>query len=936
MALTDEQWRRAWEIYRAASELGDEERRTYLASVSADPEVFEQLVLLMETPEPETVPAPGLQPGSPIGHYAILGELGRGGMGQIYLARDTELERKVALKLLAPEWIATRPAVEGLIREAKAASALNHPHIVTVYEVVRSGNDVAIAMELVEGEALRAYCCKAQPIAHVIRCGRQIAQALAAAHRQNIVHGDIKPENLMIRDDGHLKVLDFGLARQLTAGKEGRSSTASGILAGTLNYMAPEQTRAERPSSASDVFSLGVVLFELATGKHPFLSDSPIDTAHAIAHVSPKPPRLLNKNLPDALNSLLLAMLAKDPGARPSAAEVEEKLSLIESPPIQKRTWGFRWLAAAIVAASIAGGWALWRMRTPNASAKEPVMIQVTRQASENRVTAAALSPNGKQLAFAALGEAIWLRRMSDGFTSPVPTPMGLKADRISWFADGSRLLVSGAIDGGNSDIWTIPVNGGHARLVVANGKDGVPAPDGTRIAWISLDGSAIWVTPPKGGRAHRVRLGRNGTSFSSLVWSPHSQRIAYQRREPRRKDARSERSTGEIAADYNYSYESADVTTGQVTASVPNFVMNSACELPDGRILFLRWEPPAPFKHRLWEVQTDPRTGRILGSARELTHRVEPLDVQLLSISASNDGREVAAVRRISQPNVYIADLQPGAPAPRLSHVRRLTFTEADEFPHTWTADSQAVIFESNRNGHFQLFRQNIGQTAAQPLVLAPEDNVLAQLSPDGKWILYIHWNQASGNRELMRVAAAGGTPRQLTKIGAPAGFRCGLRADAGCVTRTAKNGQFVFRALDPLRGEGRVLAREPWIPQVTGDWSLSPDSSEAAIPNHDPQSPLIRLVTLRGRAAGKERTIRLRAPEHISGVVWAANGRGLYVSIQTSSGGLLLYANLNGQTWKLLKSGVPTYAVPSPDGRHIAFPEWTTSSNVWQFRGL
>ena len=325
--MTDQQWQYVWEIYRAASELPDVERPSYLASINADPEVVEEVRVLLEEQAPQPLRGPDLKPGTRVGQYEVAAKLGRGGMGYVYSALDTELGRLVALKFLAPEVVATRPAIDRLIREAKAASALNHPHIVTVYGVVHSGDDVAIAMELVEGKPLRSYCGDPQPIAQVIRWGRQVAQALAAAHHREIVHHDIKPENLMVRSDGYVKVLDFGLARQLTSGSQRQIANSSVKLAGTLNYMAPEQTRAEAATSASDVFSLGIVLYELATGRHPFLSDSPLDTAYAIGHAEPKAPCALNRAIPPDLNSLLLAMLAKDPAVRPSAEQVARALN---------------------------------------------------------------------------------------------------------------------------------------------------------------------------------------------------------------------------------------------------------------------------------------------------------------------------------------------------------------------------------------------------------------------------------------------------------------------------------------------------------------------------------------------------------------------------------------------------------------------------------
>jgi Tol biopolymer transport system component len=905
-------------------------------------------------------------------------------MGYVYSALDTELGRLVALKFLAPEVVATRPAIDRLIREAKAASALNHPHIVTVYGVVRSGDDVAIAMELVEGKPLRSYCGDPQPIVQVIRWGRQVAQALAAAHHREIVHHDIKPENLMVRSDGYVKVLDFGLARQLTSGSQRQIANSSVRLAGTLNYMAPEQTRAEAATSASDVFSLGIVLFELATGTHPFRSDSPLDTAHAIAHADPKSPSALNHEIPAALNSLLLAMLAKRAEERPSAAEVDRTLSELERAPSPTtltqvpspasgasgsggttkwwvrvageqeprrpaRSAGLRYVLRYVagLTACLLCALAVWLERGRIFPPHEPVMTQLTAQVSENRVTAAAISPDGKSLAYAELGGPIVLRRMSDGFTGPVLTPTGLSVDRIAWFADGSRLLVSGSVGDQPSGVWVIPIHDGSARRVVTEGRDAVPSPDGTRIAFTSLDGSEMWVVGVQGGAAREVRAGGSTTTFSSLIWSPDSRRIAYERQDySPSTDRQSDDLSAQLEKNYAYSYESVDLQTGHVPASAKNVVITSACGLPDGRVLFLRWiglgrwhegrDKDLTLVHQMWELRTDPHTGKLRGPPRQLTHST---DLALSSISSSDDGKQAVAVVTTRTPNIYVADLPPPGTVPRLLNTRRLTFAEANEFPHAWTPDNNTIIFESNRYGNWNLYRQNISQGEAEPLVISPGDNVLAHITPDGKCVIYQR-RIGPNDWTLMRVPTGGGNPQPVPiggKLGRFDEYQCPSELGAPCVLRTAENGQFVFSELDPARGTGPELARTGWGPAVTGDWDLSPDGSQAAIPNHNPQDAKIRLVRLTNHVPGMaERTITLNGLRYLSGVVWAADGKGWFVAVRTSFGTQVFYANLQGQSSELLKNSAVTYIVPSPDGRHVAFPQDTARSNAWLLHGF
>jgi len=270
--------------------------------------------------------------GLTISHYRITAELGHGGMGQVYRAQDIRLDRSVALKFLLTKSGEDRVAIERFLREARAASALNHPNIVTVHDIGETPEGRYLVMELVEGHTLGTLTSQAVDMESVMDIGRQVAKALAAAHASNIVHRDIKPENIMVRPDGYVKVLDFGVARRLPgefSGPDNQTSTVSspGTLVGTFRYMSPEQARAESVDAQSDIFSLGIVLFALATGRHPFASDSAIDVLHRIICETPAPASALNPSIPQAFESLLQRMMEKNPQYRPSAAEVDTILS---------------------------------------------------------------------------------------------------------------------------------------------------------------------------------------------------------------------------------------------------------------------------------------------------------------------------------------------------------------------------------------------------------------------------------------------------------------------------------------------------------------------------------------------------------------------------------------------------------------------------------
>jgi predicted ATPase len=269
--------------------------------------------------------------------YQIVARLGAGGMGVVYKARDERLGRVVALKFLPVEYARDPECLALFHREARTASALNHPHICTVHDLGEQDGRPFIVMEFIDGRTLRDLLADRPPVETVARLVGQAARALAVAHAAGVVHRDVKPENLMVRPDGYLKVLDFGLARRLPGFAPPGGSTANGsesqAVIGTIPYMSPEQARSQPPGPASDVFSLGVVLYEAATGRHPFPADTPLDTLNAIVEDDPVPAARLDPRVPPALEDLIGRMLAKDPADRPSAAEVEAALSGLASAP---------------------------------------------------------------------------------------------------------------------------------------------------------------------------------------------------------------------------------------------------------------------------------------------------------------------------------------------------------------------------------------------------------------------------------------------------------------------------------------------------------------------------------------------------------------------------------------------------------------------------
>ena len=261
-----------------------------------------------------------------ISHYRVIDTLGAGGMGVVYLAEDIRLHRKVAIKVLPSPFTSDPDRVRRFEQEARAASALNHPNIVTIYDIGQAEAERFIAMEFVSGRTLRAVLGEPVPLDRVLPWATQIAHALAVAHAAGIVHRDIKPDNIMVRDDGYVKVLDFGLAaleptRDGAADLASTIATSPGTLLGTLHYMSPEQANGERVSGASDLFALGTVLYELTTGRHPLNGATLLQVLQAITTQLPVPPSDILPGFPRRFEELLLRLLAKNPVDRPTARE---------------------------------------------------------------------------------------------------------------------------------------------------------------------------------------------------------------------------------------------------------------------------------------------------------------------------------------------------------------------------------------------------------------------------------------------------------------------------------------------------------------------------------------------------------------------------------------------------------------------------------------
>ncbi|HEV7516079.1 MAG TPA: protein kinase, partial [Thermoanaerobaculia bacterium] len=374
--------------------------------------------------EPDDALPTGLRLGSMVAHFRVVAPLGGGGMGVVYRAEDTRLGRTVALKFLAPERTRDPAAKERFLQEARAASALDHPNLCTVHEVGETAEErLFLAMPCYDGETLAERLARGPlPVAEAVELVSQAARGLAKAHRGGIVHRDVKPANLMVTGDGVVKILDFGIAE--LAGMTGM--TGGGSLAGTPAYMSPEQTRGEAVGPATDVWSLGVVLYEMLAGSRPFSGGSVAAAFHAIREVEPEPLTRRRPEVPAELSRLVSRLLAKDPAGRyPTAAEALADLDRVRvgfttGVPVRPGSWPrgpWAWAVGALVLVLLAAaGIGLWQRGGGARAMPQATFNRLTDQ--EGRESFPSLSPDGTLFAYAKTvgGRShLYLQRVGEG-----------------------------------------------------------------------------------------------------------------------------------------------------------------------------------------------------------------------------------------------------------------------------------------------------------------------------------------------------------------------------------------------------------------------------------------------------------------------------------------------------------------------------------------
>ncbi|MEW6211922.1 MAG: protein kinase [Acidobacteriota bacterium] len=537
---TADHWQKVEEIFYAAIERDSALRQAFLDEVCGEDKELrsevESLIAAHESPG-EFIDTPAYKVtgalvedassqsrmGTLVGHYRIIGQVGRGGMGEVFLAEDSQLGRKAALKFLPAAIANNESSLRRFEQEARAASALNHPNIITIYEIGEAAGAHYIAAEMIEGETLRRRLSREKiPPAEAIEIAAQVASALTAAHQVGIIHRDIKPENIMLRPDGLVKVLDFGLAKlaEPTGQSSGsiqervaRVDTEPGLVMGTLTYMSPEQARGRDIDTRTDIFSLGVVLYEMIAQHQPFEGDTPSDVIASILKVTPPPLSRVAPTTPAELQRIVSRAIEKDKqnryvSAEEMLADLKGLKQEMEFEAKLERTGGFmssliirstrvspRYSALAIATALaliVAIVWlAVYFLSSRDELFSSPQVVQLTNWKSEpGEVTvSAAFSADGKFIAFSSIRGShrnIWVKQTSGG--DPVQITKSERDDSFPvWSPDGEQIAYVSKLKN-NVGIYTIPILGGTPTLIKA-----FDSPLQVRLIRWSKDGSKLY-----------------------------------------------------------------------------------------------------------------------------------------------------------------------------------------------------------------------------------------------------------------------------------------------------------------------------------------------------------------------------------------------------------------------------------------------------------
>jgi Tol biopolymer transport system component len=877
-----------------------------------------------------------LDSGKRIAHYEIVSLLGAGGMGEVYRARDTRLGRLVALKVLPPDVAGDTGRRQRFEFEARAASGLNHPSIVSVFDTGEVDGLAYIVTELVDGEVLRDTIKRGpMPPSRVADLAAQVAEALAAAHAAGVIHRDLKPENIMITRDGRAKILDFGLAKQVTPPPTNSDETAlltrtsPGTVMGTAAYMSPEQIKGESIDNRSDIFSLGIVLHECLTGRQPFERTTAVEMMTAILREDPPE---LPETAPPALRLIVTHCLEKEPDRRfQSARDLAFALRTVIS---GGRSSGAQAAIAAATGAathrrrwlwpSLAGllGVLLALLAIPHVLELEPIELanyRLTPFATDDRSqSGGAWSPDGKSIAYLRTCGGV-PQLMVRALESGTPVQLTRSEEPITqvfWAPDASLLYYVSAANQG--ELWGISPAGGTATLILANVASASISPDGRTLAvWRITDArggshGSVWTSTPPGAAPAEYQpalpSGPIPSAEDRVSFSPDGSALLLL--------------TGHDGAQlWLLPFPPGHGQPKRLLRHTPLGLAPNAAWLPDNRHAVLAFGPGLPPRHALWLV--DLKRERL----RRLTAGTSGQGYP----STSPDGRRLVFAALQEDYNLVKLPVDGSAPGPLVANSR-------NELSPSWAADGEQLIYSTDRSGTREIWihnlRAEIEREAVTDKDFPPDTTVgLADpvFSPDGSRFAFVRYSY-NEPATIWIASTAGGAPVRLTKehIHSPTWSPDGNWV-AGLMHRDspwqpAIVGVGADMSAHAIPGAPACRTAPDWSP--TGEWLACGTASGIALFSRDgarsKMLPNIRCLALGFSHDG--RTLFLVGREH---------GRSFLRSVDVAAGTLRNIADYGPELTISGGRQFDTRLSVAPDGKSLATSVVTSKSELWLLEG-
>lgn len=545
--------------------------------------------------------------------------------------------------------------------------------------------------------------------------------------------------------------------------------------------------------------------------------------------------------------------------------------------------------------------------------------IQVTTNDGADQVKVAAISPSGDRVAYADTS-GVHLRSLADGFVRGLSFPRRLDIESLAWSPDEKALLASGFIPAaGEWEVWSFRLPAGPSCKVIPNARRPVISSDSRQVASLSPNEDAIYLSAIDGTGLRMFSSSLPNARILSTAWSEHGTRLLTLEEEhnftPGLQPARPEDRELHLPRKY-VSRSLKGLTLAVQQADNYDSLVNPSA----GNKLFLLT------KHAgLWQASLD-ESGALRPSAARRIPTLHLLD----SASVSRARDVVAAVVERGQADVYLAETRAGS----LHDRHRLTMDSRVDFPNTWTKDGTAVVFESNRSGHFRLYRQQIDSSDSEILTDMPGEQVASVLTPDGRHLLFRHLVGPDQKRwaGVYRMPVEGGVPTRVRTVSDLDEVRCPSKGTT-CVERSITDKDRIrFFAFDPRSGTQALIASTTARPVVFGDWDVSPDGTAIALPSHQPEHPEIEILSLNGSSA--PRTLSVKSTGQLWGLHWSSDGKSWYGEIRSGQAHRLCLISESGDIRELYRSPYNTWAIPSFDGTHLAFLDYSLDRNVWIWR--